>query len=263
MMITLKDLYLGWKHLRVAKLVQPLTRFNVSSNNWTVETTSAVRKAEEDLAAVWKEIESRFEESTGKLLNKTIHNDFKFNRPPRRTPVWTEWTTTSSPTEKKKEVAMQPDNISILPFADSTQPKPEKPTILQPKQKAKTVGTPNPEMVAASIEKMDVEEPRLTIQISQRSMKVVDAMFYVPGESNHPGEVHLRDFLRFMLDSGFAIERGWGSEWFFKPVKFGPDPNIAIHDDHSSKLPFFIARNIAKPLGEKYRWTHETFVVGK
>lgn len=174
---------------------------------------------------------------------------------------------------KVEVTAVESDNITPkLPEIKAALPKPEVKkveSVITPPQFPKTKVKTRP----ANVSKNATQEPASTaeeqrdtptsIVIKPKSLKVFSFLLFDPDNAKQPGGISWHDFLGAMEDAGFSFQKQYGSAWLFSHVKFGPAPNLNLHDRHGAKIPLFIARGIRRRLTKRYGWTTETFVVQK
>lgn len=115
------------------------------------------------------------------------------------------------------------------------------------------------------VEQEVVPEARRIFALDKASLKVFRMIFHDPQDSEHPGEVPWREFLRAMAEVGFAVEKLHGSTWIFTPdeERVGANHPIQFHEPHgkqaNNKVPISIARRMGRRLADHYGWSAETF----
>lgn len=222
----------------------------------TKETVDQLRKAEGNLDTFWKEVDritSKSKEfsslATGQLLKQA--------KILKRTPEWVEPAKEVSQTSEPKGETSIP--LSSLYFNDGKSSF----TVIKPKEKKKTRGTPattqDTTHDAPAETKVD-EQP--VFELDNRAIKVFRTVFYTPSLTATPGEVPWTDFVHAMISTGFAAEKLYGLVWQFSPARLDVDRSIQFHEPHPvSKLPYRTARRFGRRLNKAYGWHGGMFVL--
>jgi len=107
-----------------------------------------------------------------------------------------------------------------------------------------------------------VPDTQPVFKLGKRSMKVFSILFYKPSFHSQPGEVQWNDFLHAMRETGFSIEKLYGSVWQFKPSTLDVERSIQFHEPHPiSKIPFRTARRFGRRLSRAYGWHLDMFIL--
>ncbi|KAF7895768.1 uncharacterized protein EAF01_009730 [Botrytis porri] len=212
----------------------------------TKQNTEQMILAEKNLDFFWE----KFDANWKKLAKKNIDACFG-GHPPRkrgelqRTPAWVEPTQDWAHDEENNKVKTKTKKAKSK-TKGSTQPltQPETQPEAQPE---------NPEP------QPNVEQPK--VKIPHHLMRVFNTLFFQPGQNNTPGDVPWVEFLKAMVQMGFAAQKLYGSVWQFTPVpneaavKTGVERSIQFHEPHPGvKIDFVVARRMGRRLMRSFGW---------
>ncbi|TGO44513.1 hypothetical protein BCON_0505g00060 [Botryotinia convoluta] len=264
--ITMKDFvfnkdYLGYMDSVLKGIVQYCMlgdgKFKYPVNKKrTKQNTEQMILAEKNLDFFW----DKFDANWKKLTRKNIDACFG-GHPPRkrgeiqRTSVWVEpsqikATTQSQKASSTQEWAHDEENNKV-----KTKSK---------KAKSKTRGSSQPltqpEAQPENLEPQPhVEQSK--VKIPHHLMRVFNTLFFQPGQNNTPGDVPWVEFLKAMVEMGFAAQKLYGSVWQFTPVskeaavKTGAEKSIQFHELHPGvKINFVVARRMGRRLMRSFGW---------
>jgi hypothetical protein len=245
----------------MGRLVTPLReKFNYPVDKpRTRDITDTLREAETNLDLFWKVIDKHFDAT---CHNDTVKQLFLAQLQPQRTPPWVEPAKTEKVAKSDAEEELL-DNFSRL-SAGNLQAGFEAP---QPRNKVKTrgliprSGSDDAEIPQAIPQKL-IPDQQPRIVVGRRPYKVFSTLFYVPNQTDRPGDVSWSDFLHAMASTGFQIEQLYGSVWQFTPTKLDVENSIQFHEPHpSGKIPYPMARRHGRRLYRTYGWTIDIFTL--
>ncbi|KAF7871771.1 hypothetical protein EAF04_003878 [Stromatinia cepivora] len=133
------------------------------------------------------------------------------------------------------------------------------------KGKVKTKGSPQrptqPEAQPENIEVNPQLEVQRKVKIPYHLARVFNTLFFQPGQNNTPGDVPWVEFLKAMVEMGFAAQNWYGSVWQFTPVSreggenTGAEKSIQFHEPHPGvKISFNVARRMGRRLMRSFGW---------
>jgi hypothetical protein len=134
----------------------------------------------------------------------------------------------------------------------------------QVKAKVKTRGdTQLSEMTRADDEpERAAEDAQPVYHVNRNIYKVFRTLFFVPSQTEQPGEVAWTDFLKAMKETGFTFQKLYGSVWQFTPQGLDVERGINFHEPHpSGKIPFRTCRRYGRRLTRAYGWTGDMFIL--
>lgn len=261
------------KGLSLASVGSPSDgRFQYPSNKRrTRETTTTMWMAEFNLDLFWQTVDKHFMGKCGKTLHQSIPNLSLDDRQLQRTTEWIE-----PEMQPKKESKSKPLEELYKPFSQLSTDLEERvgPSVISEivppaKTKIKTRGvaqTTNPDVQDAIPEQEESLKPdaQPTFTVDKHAFKVFSTLFHNPAEPNQPGEIPWENFLQAMVQTGFAVEKLYGSVWQFTPTKLDVERSIQFHEPHpAGKIPYRIARRHGRRLNRAYGWTVEMFALAK
>jgi hypothetical protein len=226
----------------------------------TRQTTHSLCEAEKSLDSFWKFFDQHFvracrSDVVKKLLPEQYHV--------QRAPEWVEPVKTESSANSNTEEEL-PDHFSSL-STDHEQsgfeapPSKTKVKTRGQSQKTDSFGAAPPEPVPQRL----VSDQQPLFVLGRRAYKVFSILFYVPNQTDTPGDVPRADFLHAMASTGFQIEKLYGSVWQFTPSKLDVENSIQFYEPHpSGKIPFRTARRHGRRLYRMYGWTGNMFAIG-
>jgi hypothetical protein len=183
------------------------------------------------------------------------------NRTLQRTPEWKE----PEPIRPKPvPVPTEPLSRMIIHVPEGAQqttgsiPKP------QVKVKVKTRGdTQLAETTNADDEpESAAEDSHPVYHVNRNIYKVFRTLFFVPSQTEQPGEVAWTDFLKAMKETGFIFQKLYGSVWQFTPQGLNVERGINFHEPHpSGKITFRTCRRYGRRLNRAYGWTGDMFIL--
>ncbi|KAJ4423897.1 hypothetical protein N0V82_001483 [Gnomoniopsis sp. IMI 355080] len=249
----------------LAKMPYPVNKAPSKGN------VDAMRKAESALDAFW--VAALLELKDSKLMTERL-SEVLLGSTMERTQIWI------GPPEAKVE-AMQEihDAIRVCPF-DSVPGGAQIPTkvkTLEPRIKVKSRGvaraaTTGPATTGPATTGPATTESRQDAQstislpimdVDQRTLKVVEMLFYKSSPGDSPGEIPWVDFTYMMHYVGFGVEKLGGSSWQFTPGSVLTERGyrgIQFHEPHpKAKLAFVVARRYGRRLARTYGWCAEMF----
>ena len=242
-----------------------------SDKRRTRENTNAMRQAESDLDVFWQTIDQHFMGKTGKTLHQLIQRPCLDDHNVQRTSEWIE-----PVVEPKDTTRSEPLEDLYKPFShlstgldEQTRRAALSENISTTKSKIKTRGVPEaPELNDPTAANEQEEPQKLDIQptftVSKRAFKVFSVLFHNPAEPNQPGELPWPDFLHAMAQTGFEVEKLYGSVWQFTPTKLDIERSIQFHEPHPlGKIPYRVARRHGRRLNRAYGWTGEMFALAQ
>ncbi|KAF7952687.1 hypothetical protein EAE96_005918 [Botrytis aclada] len=222
----------------------------------TKQNTEQMISAERNLDFFWE----KFDANWKKLTRKNIDACFG-GHPPRkrgeiqRTSAWAEPLQIKSTTQSQKDTSTQEWAHDEENNKVKTKSK---------KAKSKTRGSTQPltqpEAQPEDPEPQpDVEQSK--VKIPHHLMRVFNTLFFQPGQNNTPGDVPWVEFLKAMVEMGFAAQKLYGSVWQFTPVskevvvKTGAEKSIQFHEPHPGvKINFVVARRMGRRLMRSFGW---------
>ncbi|KAI1485113.1 hypothetical protein F5X96DRAFT_674957 [Biscogniauxia mediterranea] len=216
----------------------------------TKENVEAMRRAEDNLEAVWlaaiKTLRAEEEALIQKVERILVGIDIQ------RTKPWEEPPPRSQENTKPRPAQAQALAHNAAPFGGlfpqdhgaQQQQQPAKPTLPAKKRKIKTRGNPaprprTPEAAAAVPDPQPDPLPQQRQQqqkickVSRRALKVFRVLFHDPEASAaRPGEVPWAEYLHALTSVGFsASKQGGGSRWLFQPPPAPTPPEQPQQDD--------------------------------
>lgn len=237
----------------------------------TKQNTEQMILAEKNLDYFW----SKFDANWKKLTRKNINACFG-SHPPRkrgeiqRTPAWVE-PLQIKPT--KQSQANQGESTKEWVHDEELNKIKTKPK----KDKVKTKGTsqvpPQPEIqpeiinINANLQtppQNEVEQPK--VKIPHHLIRVFNTLFFQPGQNSTPGDIPWVEFLKAMVEMGFAAQKLYGSVWQFTEVSrdgdeagvgvgVGGRKSIQFHEPHPGvKIDFTVARRMGRRLMRSFGW---------
>jgi len=242
-----------------------------SDKRRTCETTNAMREAESNLDLFWQTVDHHFKGKCGKTLDQIVRNLPLDDRKLQRTPEWIE-----PEPEPKKEIKSEASEELYKPFSQlrieleaQTGSSLPSENLNPAKAKVKTRGVPQTSEPDGSNGEIEGEESQKvgihpTFTVSKRAFKVFSTLFHNPAEANQPGELPWADFLHAMAQTGFDVEKVYGSVWQFTPTKVDVERSIQFHEPHPlGRIPYRIARRHGRRLNRAYGWTGEMFAFAR
>lgn len=229
----------------------------------TEANIAAMRLAEGYLDDFW--VAAMAELETRNLLTDRV-SKILLHASPERTPIWVE------PAKTKVQATQKNNDQLPSPFQcgpDDTQAASTKFRPAEPRIKVKSRGVARPPVVEPGNGEAPGEAAPATgstFDVDERTMKVIDMLFYTHRPGAPQGEVPWTEFTYMMHHVGFGVEKLMGSAWQFTPgpelIEHGCTRGIQCHEPHpSSKLPFTHARRFGRRLTRTYGWCVETFRV--
>lgn len=232
----------------------------------TEGVVTALRKAENNLDAFWKQVTTKVLKTLGPVKRTAIHRFLTQPHTVQRTPPWV---------EPPKSNSLEGGKSLHVPFAEleldrrhltgETTTKEEPTTKL--KIKAKTRGITaqvDPRVHVQDDYEPDTPSDATTFAVDARALRVFKTIFFTPSVSATPGEIKWADFLHAMTSTGFAPEKLYGSVWHFSPVGVELKRSINFHEPHkegkaADKIHFSMARRIGRRLNRAYGWDGSRF----
>ncbi|KAF7920988.1 hypothetical protein BELL_0534g00060 [Botrytis elliptica] len=222
----------------------------------TKQSTEQMILAEKNLDFFW----GKFDANWKKLTRKNIDACFG-GHPPRkrgkiqRTSSWVEplpieATTKSQQASSTQEWAHDEEKNKVKTKSKKAKSKTRGSTqpLTQPEAQSE-----NPEP------QFNVEQSK--VKIPRHLMRVFNTLFFQPGQNNTPGDVPWVEFLKAMVEMGFAAQKLYGSVWQFTPVskeaaaKTGAEKSIQFHEPHPGvKINFVVARRMGRRLMRRFGW---------
>jgi len=226
-----------------------------SDKRRTQQNTDAMQEAEKNLDRFWSAFDSRWQRLVRKTIDQSMgeHVLSHRNRALERTATWVE------PLKIPKQI--KPAEFQPLKEDKTTA---DTSISLAPKAKPKTrgVATKLSELEAPAVAPKQVEDKQPIFKVDKRAYKAFTTLFYIPNQSDQPGEIPWRDFLHAMNSTGFAPEKLYGSIWQFTPTKLDVERSIQFHEPHPAvKIPSRNARRIGRRLHRAYGWRGDMFVL--
>ncbi|MCJ1246838.1 hypothetical protein MMC30_004047 [Trapelia coarctata] len=261
------------KELSLASVGSPFDgKFHYPSDKRrTRETINVMRKAEVNLDLFWQTVDKHFMGKCRKTLHQSVPHLSLDDRQLQRTPGWIE-----PETQPEKEPKSESSEELYKPFSELSTTLEDRAgrsvlseNISPAKSKIKTRGVPQDTGPKAPYVEIEQEQPpkledQPAFTVSKRAFKVFSALFHNPAEPSQPGELPWADFLHAMAQTGFDVEKLYGSVWQFTPTKLDVERSIQFHEPHPmGKIPYRIARRHGRRLNRAYGWTGETFALAK
>ncbi|TGO08047.1 hypothetical protein BTUL_0229g00150 [Botrytis tulipae] len=226
----------------------------------TKQSTEQMILAEKNLDFFWE----KFDANWKKLTRKNIDRCFG-GHPPRkrgeiqRTSSWVESlpikaTTKTQQASSTQEWAHDEEKNKFKTKSKKAKPKTRGSTqpLTQPEVQPEAQPE-NPEPQS------NVEHSK--VKIPHHLMRVFNTLFFQPGQNNTPGDVPWVEFLKAMVEMGFAAQKLYGSVWQFTPVsketavKIGAEKSIQFHEPHPGvKINFVVARRMGRRLMRSFGW---------
>lgn len=214
----------------------------------TQQNTEKMILAENNLDLFWSKFDSNYRKLAGKNITACMGDHTPRQRENgqqiERTSPWVE------PIKEKKADAPKEPKLWTEPASKDGK------TPAKSKQKVKTKGaaieesTPEPEPTPR-----DQSDKQPKFQVDKATLKVFNTLFFVPGQTNLPGEIPWVDFLRAMASTGFAAQKLYGSIWQFTPTNLDVERSIQFHEPHPAvKIRFPVARRMERRLTRAYGW---------
>ncbi|KAI1499396.1 hypothetical protein F5X99DRAFT_430777 [Biscogniauxia marginata] len=214
----------------------------------TRETSQAMQEAEANLDKLWVPILDSY--SAADTFSPRVKSVL-FWRELRRTQSWVEIPTTPKDHQAPKQ-SIYEWSVSWS-TGESNEPRVEEPNLgkLKTRGKSSSLQTPIAAINPSNKAKKYVQR---FIRLDKRSLEIFEILFFTPGSSSRPGEVHWPDFLKAMAAVGFAAEKLGGSVWhFYKQPDSDNWRPINFHEPHTkSKLSFSKARQYGRRLERAY-----------
>lgn len=234
----------------------------------TIENIGVLRHSEASLDAFWTFVDWLVRAGARTASDSAVSRMLSQQRTMQRTPEWMEpikelkKAQTLPTTDQTVEALYKP--LSALYF-DLDSSKSDAPNGNLTKTKVKTKGTANAPPTAAADDPPEdpaPSDPKPTILVDTRALKVFRTIFHNPSAAAPQGEIPWQDFLHAMVSLGFAAEKLYGSAWQFRPVSLDVDRNIQFHEPHPrGKVPFLVARRMGRRLSRAYGWNLEMFAL--
>lgn len=255
----------GATKLSVAEKGNPSSRFFYypTDKRRTRQTVEDMRQAENRLDAFWNTVDQHFVNNAGGWsLSQALPEE---HRELYRTPAWVEvveepGTASGSDHPALSDWSARP--ISLVTEHESHSPAPD-PSTLPLRTKIKTRGVSRSQLAQTDPEQQSEHtEPdtQRRIVVGKRAFKVFSTLFYLPSQSDQPGEIPWLDFVQAMSSTGFVPEKLGGSVWQFTPTKLDVERSISFHEPHPhNKIPFLVGRRFGRRLFRAYGWTGDTF----
>lgn len=229
----------------------------------TKGNVDAICAAESFLDAFWEAALLEFKDS--KLSTDRLSKILLENRP-ERTPIWVEPLKTETRASKSYEnglIALPFDGRALYVQRPSLKLKP-----IEPRTKVKSRGVAKASMIeSGTITSTQDPEPPINLpsfDVDQRSLKVVEILFYKSSPGASKGEISWTDFTNMMHYVGFGVEKLGGSSWQLTPVGSNLTElgyrGIQFHEPHpKAKVAFVVARRYGRRLARTYGWCAEMF----
>ena len=250
--------------LELAPFALPFDRFNYPCHKRrTATTTRTMQEAEKALDEFWNHIDVHSVSKCGKRLHEVFCVKFE-ERELARTPDWSD-VDAPQPTPKRKlnvEASLEDHLAATLHFELHNEATVSQETVVTPKQKVKTRGTPSepPPEVEGIPHEADESQEDPKIVVSKRAMKTFSILFFDDSHEAPPGELPWTEFLHAMASAGFTSQKLGGSAWIFEPTNDMFRRSIIFHEPHPiAKIRYRIARVFGRRLNRAYGWTAETF----
>ena len=189
----------------------------------------------------------------------------------KRTPEWVE-----VESQPRRECKSEPSEELYKPFSPLSTGFGEQAgrsvlsdNISSAKPKIKTRGIPqstesNGPNIAIEQKGPDEVDTQPTFSVSKRAFKVFSVLFHNPAEQDQPGDLPWADFLHAMAQTGFNVEKLYGSVWQFTPTTLDVERSIQFHEPHPiGEIPYRIARRHGRRLNRTYGWTGGMFALAK
>jgi hypothetical protein len=209
----------------VRKLVTPLReKFNYPIDKpRTKGTTDVLRESEKNLDLFWKVIDKHL---SATCQSDTVKQLFSGQAQPQRTPEWVEPAKMEKFTKSGAEEELS-DDFSRL-SADNLQSRFKSP---QRRNKVKTCGlipksSSDDAEIPQGIPQRLIPDQQPRIVVGRRDSKVLSTLFYVPNQTDRPGDISWSDFLHAMASTSFQIEQLYGSVWQFTLTRLDVENSI-------------------------------------
>ena len=236
----------------------------------TEGVVTALRKAEDNLDAFWKQVNAKVLKVLGPVKKTAIHRFLTQPHTLQRTSPWVEPSKIIlSEGAKSLHVPFAELELNRRRLTEQTTTKEEPTTKLKPKPKTKVKTRPVAAAVGPQINDQDADEPgthddTTTFAVDARALKVFKTIFFTPSISATPGDIKWTDFLHAMTSTGFTPEKLYGSVWHFSPIRVELKRSINFHEPHkdgkaADKIPYCIARRIGRRLNRAYGWEGSSF----
>jgi hypothetical protein len=238
----------------------------------TAETVAVMQLAEANLDTFWTRFDGAVEARDRPLGLK--FQDIRGSRPLLRTPDWVEPQPQQNQTTAAGAAGATPDNGFDLAAhlqaqasiaGSDTSPQ----GVAGPKKaKVKTRGQPDASLAGAGDvpgqeggaddgETAEATPAKPVFNLNKRGMEAVRVLFHHSGEADQPGEMLWPNFLTAMAQTGFAVERVYGSAVCFTPADEAlatlSRQSIVIHGPHpGNRVRFAAARRIGSRLTDRY-----------
>lgn len=220
------------------------------------QTTEAMQKAEGNLDAFWENVDKHYQRKVGASLDEAVEHIFKEKHQFERTPDWIEplkQPKSNGLPKPAQRVTISSSALSLhLPESSSK----FVPPLEKIKPKTRGLAADSSEAINEPLlptQQLDDKRPLFTLK--NRAFKVFRTLFFNPAQANLPGEIPWADFLYAMSETGFALEKMYGSVWQFTPVKLDVERSIQFYEPHPvGKIPFRNARRIGRRLSRAYGW---------
>ena len=232
----------------------------------TEGVVAALRKAEHNLDAFWKQVNTPIWKALGPVKKTATHRFLTQPRSVQRTPPWVE------PSRGKPLAGLQSISTSFAELELDRRRLTEQTTIkeqstAESKVKTKTRGAIAQfgfPAYAQDAHEPDTHDNTLTFAVDARALKVFKVIFFTPSISATPGDIKWTDFLHAMASTGFKPEKLYGSVWHFNPSKVELKRSINFHEPHkegqaADKIPYHIARGMGRRLNRAYGWDGSKF----
>lgn len=232
----------------------------------TKGVVTALRKAEDNLDAFWKQVNAKVLKILGPVKKTAIQRFLTQPHTLQRTSPWVE-PSKSIPSEGAKSLHVPFAELELdrRRLTEQTTTKEEPTTKSKTKAKTRPVGA----AIGPQINDQDADEPGTpddtsTFAVDARALKVFKTIFFAPSVSTTPGEIKWTDFLHAMTSTGFMPEKLYGSVWHFSPTRVELKRSINFHEPHkdgkaADKIPYCIARRIGRRLNRAYGWEGSSF----
>ena len=254
--------------LELVPFAMPFDKFNYPCHRRRTETTTrTMQEAEKALDKFWQHIDVHSVSTCGKSFHELFNLEFE-ERKLARTPDWSD-DEAPRPTPNRNiiaEASLEDHLAATLHFEQHNEPPESRETVVTPKQKIKTRGTPaeSPPSQDPSIthEADTSHEDHPKIAVSKRAMKTFSTLFFDDSHDAPPGELPWTEFLHAMASAGFTSQKLNGSAWIFETTNSAiiARRSIIFHEPHPiAKIQYKIARVFGRRLNRAYGWTADTF----
>ena len=235
----------------------------------TRNTTTIMFEAERSLDLFWAAIDSHFESKTGLAQHRVIKDCLLDSHKMQRTIPWDDDAVRSVKPVHNIEKGYQPvcshlhdEALQITGIFDRTS------VIDKVKQKTKGTDASDPNIsneASAQLANSATFDEEPSFQVKKQTYKVFRALLHVPSVDAEEvaRQVKWTDFIKAMIDIGFAVEKLQGSAWQFVPsTNAGNERKIQFHEPHpANDITPVIASRMGRRLSRVYGWSGDIFTL--